>query len=73
MKCHIERYNDGQWQHAATFEPDPQTLERGVEGGCRLEYDHDYVIANIGNQMLRLFLAYPLGSSCIAMKLGHLS
>lgn len=61
MKCHIERYNDGQWQHAATFEPDPQTLDRGIEGGCRLEYDHDYVIANIGNQKAEIIPGLPVG------------
>ena len=61
MTCHIEIYNDGQWQHAATFEPDPQTLDRGIEGGCRLEYDHDYVIANIGNQNAEIIPGLPVG------------
>jgi serine/threonine-protein kinase HipA len=49
MKCHIEIYLDDRWQNAATFEPYPTTLEKGTEGECRLEYDVDYAVENLGN------------------------
>ncbi len=61
MECHIEIYLDGQWQTAATFEPDPQTLDRGVEGGCRLEYDTDYAVENLGNHNAELIPGLTVG------------
>ncbi len=39
MNCCLEIYLDGRWQAAAIFEPDPQTIHQGIEGGCRLSYD----------------------------------
>lgn len=54
MKCHIEKYLNGHWQVAATFEPDSQTLERGIDGNCRLEYDHNYAVENIGKKEAEL-------------------
>ena len=44
MNCRIEIFCDNRWQTAATFEPDPQTLDKGIKGGCRLEYDFDYAV-----------------------------
>lgn len=54
MKCHIEIYLDGQWQTAATFEADPQTLDRGVEGGCRLDYDIEYAVEKLGDKIAEI-------------------
>ncbi len=61
MECHIQIHRNGQWQTAAVFEPDPQTLDRGIEGGCRLEYDHDYVIENIGQTSAELIPGLTVG------------
>jgi len=61
MKCHIQIYRNDQWETAAVFEPDPQTLDRGIEGGCRLEYDHDYVIENIGQASAELVPGLTVG------------
>ena len=61
MNCRIEKYLNGRWQVAAMFEPDPQTLEGGIDGGCRLEYDHDYVIENIGNKEAELIPGLTVG------------
>jgi hypothetical protein len=38
MDFHIQIFLDGRWQPAAVFEPDPQTLDRGVEGGGWVQY-----------------------------------
>lgn len=61
MECHIQIFRNGQWQTAAAFEPDPQTLDRGIEGGCRLEYDHNYVIENIRQSSAELIPGLPVG------------
>ena len=61
MKCHIQIYRNDQWHTAAVFEPDPQTLDKGVEGGCRLEYDHDYAIENIAQASAELIPGLPVG------------
>ena len=61
MKCHIQIYRNDQWYTAAVFEPDPQTLDKGVEGGCRLEYDHDYAIENIAQASAELIPGLPVG------------
>jgi hypothetical protein len=42
MDCHIQVFLDNHWITAAVFEPDARTLERGVAGGGRLQYDIDY-------------------------------
>ncbi len=39
MDCHIEIFIDGRWITAAVFEPDPETLDQGVGGRGRLQYD----------------------------------
>ena len=61
MKCHIQIYRNDQWHTAAVFEPDPQTLDKGVEGGCRLEYDHDYAIENIAQASAELIPGLTVG------------
>jgi len=61
MKCHIEIYLDNRWQNAATFEPYPATLEKGTEGECRLEYDVDYSVANLGNPNAELIPGLTVG------------
>jgi len=44
MECCIEIYLDGCWQKAALFEPYLQTVNQGIDGECRLEYDTDYAV-----------------------------
>lgn len=61
MECHIQIYRNDQWQTAAVFEPDPESLDKGIEGGCRLEYDHDYAIENIGETSAELIPGLPVG------------
>lgn len=61
MDCHIEIYLDGHWQTAATFEPDPQTLDKGIEGGCRLEYNIDYAVENLANHKMELIPGLTVG------------
>ena len=54
MNCRIEIYLGGRWITAATFEPDPHTLDRGISGGCRLEYDFDYALTHLNNKEAEL-------------------
>ena len=61
MNCRIEIYLDGRWQTAARFEPDPQTLDRGIEGGCRLEYDLNYAVENLNNKEAELIPGLTVG------------
>jgi len=61
MDCLIQIFFDGRWQTAAFFEPDAQTLDRGVEGGCRLQYDIDYAVANLDNRDAQLIPGLPVG------------
>jgi len=61
MHCRIEIYRDGRWQTAATFEPDPQTLDKGIKGGCRLEYDFDYAVNNLNNNNAELIPGLTVG------------
>lgn len=68
MKCHIEIYLDGRWQIAAEFEPDPQTLNRGAEGGCRLNYDIDYAVENLHNLNAELIPGLPVGFELFRFK-----
>jgi len=60
MECHIQIYRDGQWKTAAVFEPDPQTLDKGIDGGCRLEYDIDYAVENLGLPSAELIPGLPV-------------
>ena len=50
MKCHIQIFLHDHWETAAIFEPDPQTLDRGIAGGGRLQYDIDYAVAHLGER-----------------------
>lgn len=61
MICHLEIYLDGQWQTAATFEPDPQTLEHGIDGGCRLQYDVDYAVDHLNQSSAELIPGLKVG------------
>lgn len=61
MICHIEAYLNGRWQVAATFEPYPATVERGVEGPCRLQYDVDYAVANLDNPRAEIVPGLKVG------------
>jgi hypothetical protein len=49
MDCHIQIFLDDSWETAAIFEPDSHTLDSGVAGGGRLQYDIDYAVAHLGN------------------------
>ena len=44
MDCHIQIFLDDRWKTAAIFEPDSHTLDSGVAGGGRLQYDIDYAV-----------------------------
>lgn len=68
MKCHIQIYLDGRWQTAAEFEPDSQTLNRGAEGGCRLNYDIDYAVENLHNHNAELIPGLPVGFELFRFK-----
>ncbi len=61
MNCHVEIFIDNCWKTAAVFEPDPQTLDKGVAGGSRLEYDIDYAIAYRGNRAAELIPGLTVG------------
>lgn len=61
MICHIEIYLDGRWQDAATFEPYPQTLDRGIDGGCRLQYEVEYAAEHLNENDAELIPGLPVG------------
>ena len=61
MDCHIQIFLDSRWQTAAIFEPDAKTLDRGIDGGCRLHYDIDYAVANLGSPDAQLVPGLPVG------------
>jgi serine/threonine-protein kinase HipA len=61
MDCHIQIFLDNRWQTAAVFEPDPQTLDNGVAGGGRLQYDIDYAVTYRGNSDAELIPGLPVG------------
>jgi serine/threonine-protein kinase HipA len=61
MECHIEKFINGQWRTAAIFEPNPQALESGVNGGGWLEYDTDYAIAFLMNKRAELIPGLKVG------------
>ncbi|PLY01101.1 MAG: hypothetical protein C0623_06035 [Desulfuromonas sp.] len=61
MNCHIEIYLNHNWHTAAIFEPDLQTLEKGVMGGCRLNYDIDFAVENLGNKNAELIPGLTVG------------
>lgn len=61
MNCHIEIYLNGRWQIAAMFEPYPTSLDKGTDGACRLEYDVDYAVDNLGNLKAELVPGLGVG------------
>lgn len=61
MDCHIEIFLDNSWKTAAVFEPNPATLDQGIAGGGRLEYDIDYAMTYIGNMEAELAPGLPVG------------
>lgn len=61
MDCHIQIFLNGRWQSAAVFEPDAKTLDQGVEGVCRIDYDHEYALANLGNREAEIAPGFPVG------------
>ena len=61
MKCHIQIYLNNSWTTAAVFEPDSRTLDRGVAGGGRLEYDTDYAVSHLGNKAAELMPGLTVG------------
>jgi len=61
MNCHIEIFIDGRWITAAVFEPDPRTLDHGVGGGGRLQYDIDYAVAYLGNRAAEIIPGLTVG------------
>lgn len=61
MDCHIQIFLNGHWQKAAVFEPDTTTLDRGIEGGCRLDYDLEYALANLNNPDAEIAPGLPVG------------
>lgn len=61
MDCHIHIFLDNRWRTAAVFEPDPQTLDKGVAGGGRLQYDIDYAMTYRGNRDAELIPGLTVG------------
>jgi serine/threonine-protein kinase HipA len=61
MNCHLQIFLDGCWQTAAVFEPDRQTLDQGVAGSGRLQYEIDYAVAHLGNRDAELIPGLPVG------------
>jgi len=61
MNCHIEKFIDGRWRTAAIFEPDPRSLDQGVGGRGRLQYDIDYAVAYLGNGRAELIPGLTVG------------
>jgi serine/threonine-protein kinase HipA len=55
MECCIQIFLDDHWENSAIFEPDSQTLDRGVSGGGRLQYDIDYAVAYLGSNAAELY------------------
>ena len=61
MDCHLQIFLDGRWQTAAIFEPDAQTLDSGIAGSCRLQYDIDYAAAYLGHRDAELIPGLIVG------------
>lgn len=61
MNCHVQIFLDNCWKTAAVFEPDPQTLDKGVAGGGRLQYDIDYAVTYLGNRAAELIPGLSVG------------
>ena len=61
MNCRVQIFRTGRWETAAVFEPDPATLDKGVAGACRLQYDIDYAVANLGDRAAELAPGLTVG------------
>lgn len=61
MNCHVQIFLDDCWKTAAVFEPDPQSLDKGVAGSCRLEYDIDYALSYRNNRAAELVPGLTVG------------
>ncbi len=61
MHCHIEIFIDDRWITAAVFEPDSRTIDQGVDGGCRLQYDIDYAVEYLGNKAAEIIPGLTVG------------
>jgi serine/threonine-protein kinase HipA len=61
MDCHIQIFLDNYWKTAAVFEPDARTLESGIAGGGRLQYDIDYAVTYLGNRAAELIPGLTVG------------
>lgn len=61
MNCHIQIFLNDRWQTAAVFEPDAKTLDLGIEGACRIDYDLEYALANLDNRNAELAPGLPPG------------
>ena len=61
MECHIEIFIDGRWVTAAVFEPNPQTVDQGVGGGGRLQYDVDYAVTHLGDRRADIIPGLTVG------------
>ncbi|MEZ4601044.1 MAG: HipA domain-containing protein [Syntrophotaleaceae bacterium] len=61
MNCHLQIFLDGRWQVAAIFEPDPQSITRGVAGSARLQYEIDYAMAHLGRRDAELIPGLTVG------------
>jgi serine/threonine-protein kinase HipA len=61
MDCQIQIFVDDSWKTAAVFEPDPQTIDKGIAGGGRLQYDIDYAVTYLGNTAAELIPGLTVG------------
>lgn len=61
MNCHIEIFLNDRWQAAATFEPYQNTLERGIEGGSRLQYETEYAVEHLNDKDAELIPGLTVG------------
>ncbi len=61
MNCHVQIFLDDLWKTAAVFEPNPQTLDNGIAGGGRLQYDIDYAVTYMGNGAAELIPGLAVG------------
>ena len=61
MDCHIQIFLDDRWQTAAVFEPNAQTLDRGVAGGGLLQYDVDYAATYLDDRAAELIPGLRVG------------
>ncbi|MCF6265624.1 MAG: type II toxin-antitoxin system HipA family toxin [Desulfuromusa sp.] len=68
MDCRIEIYLDGRWQLAAIFEPLLQSLDQGIEGECRMEYDTDYAVENLNRKEAELIPGLTVGFELFRLK-----